>query len=283
MAGSDVRVAAGTGAARCAPGRCLLGAAACAGALRPLAGCNGARLRCGAGAVPPALGRGEAAGGAQRVEARLQRVEALQQRLDVGGGDVVVAAGLDLGLHAVRQLAQLQRAGQAGAALERVQRAQHLVARLALALGWPTGAARCPVAASVRPPLPRRSGTGRGRSRRRRRGLPRLVHRGSSARGDGLLRRRAPAAIGRALRGAGTGADAGGAARNWFGGGAGVKSKPGEVQSSAFSGSSLRRFARGSPSSVLRVRAAPAPPRSDPSGSRRRTGAAGGALPRPPR
>ena len=56
----------------------------------------------------------------------------MQQRVDVDRGDVVMPEVLHLGLHPVRHLAELQRAGEAGAALERVQRTQHLVARLAL-------------------------------------------------------------------------------------------------------------------------------------------------------
>ncbi len=106
-------------------------------------------------------------GRAQRVEGGLQGVEARQQLLDVGPFGALGAQDFDLGLHAVRALAQAHGAGQPCAALERVQRAQRRARAARCRRGdAPTGAARRRAGAAVRPLLPRRSGTGRRRPRR---------------------------------------------------------------------------------------------------------------------
>ena len=70
------------------------------------------------------------AGHAQHIKAGLQRVEAAQQRLDGIGHRPFVVHTLHRRFQAVGHFAHAHGAGQAGAALERVQRAQCFVARL---------------------------------------------------------------------------------------------------------------------------------------------------------
>ena len=78
--------------------------------------------------------------GAQRIEIGLQSVETGQQWLDILRTHRLGIDLLNGGLHAVRHLTQPQRASQTRTAFERVQGAQHLVARAQVA--W----TRCPLA-----------------------------------------------------------------------------------------------------------------------------------------